>query len=154
MLEGRPELGMVIGACDAMERCAERGGGTRREKGPLDAGAALRHAGPRDADAVAQGVWWAVDSARAAEAALDFPVDATVTNSALNAVRSLAQDRRVSGVQLAALVGADMDLIGFSCGEAKVGTYDGLTRYVFERLTPVHSIALNGARGGTGSGAR
>ena len=136
----------ILDACDAMERCARQGEGTRREQKPLDAAKALREHPPREAPAIAESVWWAIDATRAAEAAQDFPIDATVTNSALNAIRSLSLDRRVLPLQLSILVAGDLDLVRFSCGEARIGRYDGLTNYVFERLTPTHAIDLGEPR--------
>lgn len=129
-------------ACDVIEACAVEGNGVHRYEKELDAAMALRDDCPRDLFPLCHSLWYAVDSARAAQYANDFPIDATVTNSARQAIGALAGDRRIVPLQLTVLTAGDMDLVRFACGEAKIGRYDGLTRYVLDRLAPVHALTL------------
>ena len=130
----------VINACDAIERCAVRGDGVPSEFAVFEKARQLR--GAPQARSLTEAIWWATDAAAAASAANDFPVDATVTNSARNAIASIAEDPRVTPLQLRILMAGDLDLVRFACGEARIGKYDGTTRYVMERLPPVHPITL------------
>lgn len=100
----------------------------------------------RESEAAIEAVRWANDSIGAAQAAHDFPVDATVAASAHRCVEALAVDPRVTRLQLAILMASDIDLIAFACREANVGTYDALTNYVFERLASCHALTLGEPR--------
>ncbi len=136
-------LAQALAVCEAIERCAAAGCGTRDARAAFDAAAALPETPlPATAAAAAHALRWTVDAARAAESALDFPVDDTVTRSALAAMAALAQDPRVSSLQLAVLAAADLDQIRFACGEIRLGRYDGLTDHVLCRLAPVHPLTL------------
>lgn len=130
----------VINACDAIDRCVVRGDGVTSESPVFEKARQLR--GARDARSLTEAIWWATDAAAAASAANDFPIDATVTNSARNAIASIAEDPRVTPLQLRVLMAGDLDLVRFACGEARIGTYDGTTRHVLDRLAPVHPITL------------
>jgi hypothetical protein len=132
----------ILEACGAIEQCAFAGDGLDRAAALLDRAGRLRDGAPGTARFVCESVWWAIDAARAAQAANDFPVDATVTSSARKALGSLAEDPRVSRLQLAILVASDVDQVCFACGEARIGRYDGLTSYVRERLAPVSALTL------------
>jgi len=141
--EADPMRQRIVAACDAIDKCAEHGDGVTRVRSVLDKAAALRDGRTtRLTQAIAQSVWWTIDAARAAEAANDFPIDSTVTHSALSAIRALAEDRRITPLQLSILMAADLDQIRFACGEARIGTYQGLTAHVFGRLAPVHALTL------------
>jgi hypothetical protein len=146
---GDAERALMIRACDGMERCAREGSGTHRMK-PLFAEAMeLRYLGgplARERDSVRHALWWALDAKRAAEMAQDFPMDSTVTRSMHGAVSALAEDRRITRLEITILLAGDFDLVRFACGEAGIGRYDGLTGYVMERLTPVHALTLNPVR--------
>jgi hypothetical protein len=134
---------VVTGACDAIERCAVAGGDTGAVMPVFKRAMALRDSRvPSAVEACAQSIWWAIDAARCAEAAMDFPVDATVTNSARNAMGALAADRRVNSLQLFILAAADLDQIAFACSEVHIGKYDGVTAHVIGRLAPVHPLTL------------
>ena len=140
---------LMIRACEGMELCAREGTGTHRMK-PLFAEAMeLRDAAglqSRERDSVRHALWWAIDATNAAEMAQDFPVDGTVTRSMHTAVAMLAEDRRITRLELTILLAGDFDLVRFACGEARIGRYDGLTEYVMERLTPVHALTLHPVR--------
>lgn len=129
-------------ACGIIEACAIEGNGVHRHEPELDAAMALRDDCPRDLLPLCCSAWWSVDSARAAQSANDFPIDATVANSARQAIAALAQDRRIIPLQLATVFAADFDQVRFACTEARIGRYDGLTRHVLDRLAPVHPLTL------------
>lgn len=97
-------------------------------------------------NSIGECAWYAVDSTRAALAALDFPVDATVTNSAMNAMRALGQSPRLTSLQMAILLASDIDLLAFICKEEKVHQYDAITGKVVSRMTPCHALTLNEPR--------
>ena len=133
----------ALAACDTAEWCAQQGGSTSQVSRELDRAEALRDQPMSGgARAIGESVWWLVDSARAAEAAQDFPIDSTVTNSALKAIESLKADARVNQMQLMMLLASDLDQLRFACGEIATGRYDGLSNHVFGRLAPVHAITL------------
>lgn len=132
----------IMGACDVIEQCARAGEGARKAKKTMTAARQVRDGLTRQAKAVGEALWWAVDAAEAAEAANDFPIDATVTNSARAAIGALATEPRVISLQVTILMAGDIDLVRFSSGEAKIGKYDGLSEYVFERITPVHALTV------------
>jgi hypothetical protein len=113
-----------------------------RHDAALDRAIAMRGRGRSDTWAVREALSWAIDAARAAQAANDFPIDGTVTRSAQTAVASLAADKRFSAMQLAILMASDLDLVRFATSEVRVGKYDGLTKNVLMRLTPLHPLTL------------
>lgn len=77
------ELGDDVAA--AMRRCARQGGGSSQHHGLFLRAMRFRDFAGASARALGETLWFAVDTTRAAEAALDFPVDATVNHSALRA---------------------------------------------------------------------
>lgn len=141
-------------AFDIIESCAVEGNGVHRYEKELDAAMALRDDCPRELFPLCHSMWYAVDSARAAQYANDFPIDATVANSARQAIGALAGDGRIVPLQLTVLAAGDMDLVRFACGEARIGRYDGLTRHVLDRLAPVHALTLVEPRDDTEERAR
>jgi hypothetical protein len=62
------------------------------------------------------------------------------------AIRAVGDDPWVAPVQLAVLLAADIDQIGFACGELRLGEHDPLTQSVFQRLAPVHALTLTRPR--------
>ena len=137
-----PLQSTILDTCDVIEQCAFAGDGLDRAAALLDRAGRLRDGAPATARSVCESLWWTIDAARAAQAAIDFPVDSTVTRSARNALGSLAADPRVSRLQLNILAAADIDQVRFACGEARIGRYDGLSAYVRERLAPVSALTL------------
>jgi hypothetical protein len=144
MLPGAPARirEVVTSACDAVERCAERGESRTPERRAFERAISLRDEHAPGYSAVCVSAWWMVDAARAAEAANDFPIDAVVTSSARGAVAALAQDPRVVALQVTVLFAGDLDLVRFACAECGVGKYSGLTAHVSSRLAPVHALTL------------
>jgi hypothetical protein len=140
----RDEVGR---ACDAMLDCVRQGGLVHRHRALFDRAMALRDAAPlADTAALRNALWWALDATRAADAAQDFPIDATVAQSALNAIRALAADARVTALQLTVLLAGDIDQLRFACDTANVARYGALPDDVFQRLTPVHALTLSEPR--------
>lgn len=130
---------LVERAIAAMHDCAREGGGVHRLRDLIDAARIERLA--EDATAPARGLlWYAIDALRAADAAQDFPVDATVTHSSLRALQALAADPRLVPLQLRVVLAGDLDLLRHACREADVGRYAALPADVFQRLAPVHAL--------------
>lgn len=61
-------------------------------------------------------------------------------------IRAVRNDPWVSSIQVAILLAADIDQIGFACGELRLGEHDPLTQSVFQRLAPVHALTLTRPR--------
>jgi hypothetical protein len=130
---------LVERAIAAMHDCAREGGGVHRLRDLIDAARIERLA--EDATAPARGLlWYAIDALRAADAAQDFPVDATVTHSSLRALQALAADPRLVPLQLRVVLAGDLDLLRHACREADVGRYAALPADVFQRLAPVRAL--------------
>lgn len=130
----------ILDACDAIERCAIVGDGTHREEDTFQRGKGAKV--DRDGRVIIESLRWAIDAAQAAQAANDFPVDATVGRSARIAIATLKDDWRISAMQLTILMASDIDQVRFACGEARIGTYNGLTNHVIGRLAPVRALTL------------
>lgn len=145
--ESDPARNVVENACNAIDWCAEHGGFTSEVKKQLDAGFGLQDTRlARDRRAIAEAIHCAVDACHAAEAAMDFPIDATVTASSRRAMAALAGDPRVTPLQLTILFAADLDQVRFACGEVNIQQYNGVTQHVLGRLAPVHPIDLHEPR--------
>lgn len=145
MLEEAPAASReaVVAACDALAASTRREGATRemeerleRAVAVLDAERSLR------TSALRQAIRLAGDAARAASAAPADGADAGVTDAALDAVRALEEDGRVTPLQLRILLAADVDQLLFACAGAGVGRPDALPDDVLLRLAPVHAITL------------
>jgi hypothetical protein len=137
-------LGIALAACDAIDAVARAGDGWRET---LDAPKRARSL-PRtgDTEAALEAVRWAFDAAGAAQGALDFPVDAVVTNSARRSIDAVMADPRVSALQVMIVLAADIDQVAFACREAHVRTYDGVGAHVLSRLAPCHALTLQEPR--------
>ena len=136
----------IEAACDAIDESARRGALTAAARQASErAESRLEPAAPAS-ESFSEGLRWALDAAAAANDALDFPIDTTVTNSARSAIAAIAADRRVTPMQLTILAAGDIDQVAFACGEVRIGKYDGLTDHVFGRLAPVHALTLTPPR--------
>lgn len=134
----------ALAACDALDGVTRCGDGWRSAQPTIEKVQRLRRT--RETEAAIEGVRWANDSVGAAEGSLDFPVDATVAASARRCFNAIADDWRVTALQLAIVMESDIDLIAFACREANIHTYDALTDHVFERLPPCHALTLSEPR--------
>lgn len=121
----------------AMRRCARLGGDCAAHRDLF-----RRAVNNGQETALTRALRFAVDATRAAESALDFPIEATVTHSALRAIEAIRADTRVLTVQLRILLASDIDQLRFACNELCIGGYDALPEHVFQRLVPVHALTL------------
>lgn len=130
---------LLVG-CDALDRSAEAGARSREDRPVLELAAALQPCVYSHGAATA--MYYAVDSAHAAEDSLDFSAAETAcTGSAGRAIAAASESRGLNPLQVQVLVAADVDLLGFACKEAGVGRYDALGASVMQRLPPVHPPA-------------
>ena len=139
MLTGEDQK-IALDSCDTIEFVAKHGDGWSTDHPAVMATTMIRRT--RGSEATLDALRWAFDSVAAAQAALDFPVDRTVTASANRAIQAVCSDSRVSQLQVSILVAADIDQIAFACKEANISTYDGVSGHVLERLAPCHALTL------------
>lgn len=137
MLTG-PALEAAIASCDAIDHFAQAGDGFRDDH-------PLYRNHPRG-NTPHEALHWAWDSLAAAHSSSDFPIDPTVTASARRAIAAVTQDPRVSAIQVAILLAADIDQTHFACQEASISKYAGLTPHVLARLAPCHPLTLSDPR--------
>lgn len=57
-------------------------------------------------------------------------------------INAVCGDERVSSMQIAIVVAADIDQLTFACEEAGIGQGDGLSAHVLGRLAPCHALHL------------
>jgi hypothetical protein len=127
----------LIAGCDALDRSAEAGSRSREDKRVLDRAAAVQPCIYSHGAATA--MYYAVDSAHAAEDSLDFSAaESACTGSAGRAIAAASESRGLNPLQVQIFVSADLDLLTFTCKEARVGRYDGLGQQVMGRLVPVY----------------
>lgn len=139
--------GALLGACDAADACAAAG--TRRAA----AAAVIQHAtevkGSAAVLAACDMVRWVGDAAHAANDSLDFSAAEGAcygsVRAALDVANSCARLVGMTAIQSAILVASDVDQLLFVCRDLRVGTYDGLSRGVFERLVPVRAPEVHTA---------
>lgn len=136
-----PVIARLRAALGTVEQCCWAGEVDRAAERALQRGMALRQRGDAASRTLREAVYWVIDACRAAQAAQDFPVDALITNSAANAVLTLANDARFGRVQVLAVTGAEIDLIGFAAREAGQQTYNAVPAQVRGRLLPLHPLA-------------
>lgn len=102
--------------CDAIESIAKRGDGWRSDLPAVSLLAKVRST--RENEAALEAVRWAFDSIAAAQGALDFPVDATVTATARRCINAVCDDPRISCLQVMILVESDIDQVDFACNSS------------------------------------
>ena len=149
---GDSERELIESVFVAGDQCIREGQGTGRHKALFRRAMDLRDKSDklrRQRESVRGGLWFAIDSLNAAEAANDFPIDATVTASARKAIAAIGQDREFNQVQIAILLASDVDQMLFACGEVDqlpskniAARYAGLGDHVFGRLAPVHALTV------------
>lgn len=61
-------------------------------------------------------------------------------------IRAVRDDPWVAPIQVAILMAADIDQIGFACSDLRLNEHDPLTASVFQRLAPVHALTLTKPR--------
>jgi hypothetical protein len=130
------ERAAMIRICDKLDGLCRDGGASMQNVSPLyDLAGKFRGGAAGEA---AEAVYWALDATASAEAANDFPVDATCISDTENAMAAASRSHGLSPLQVRLYAAADLDSLRFSCGEAHVGFYDALGSYVMERIAPVY----------------
>ena len=130
------ERAMMIEVCDKLDALCRDGGASMKKMQPLyDRANGFRGAAAGEA---AEALYWAVDATASAEAANDFPVDATCIRDAQNAMAAASRSQGLSPLQVRVYAAADLDTLRFACAEAPVQFYDALGPYVMERIAPVY----------------
>lgn len=130
---------VLIPACDAMDRCAERGEYLADQR-PIIAHAANYQ--PTSAThAVSTALYYAADAAHAAHDSLDFSAaESACESSVAKALAAAAQSPGMSALQAATYVAADLDLLRFNCETFAIRRYHGVGAEVMQRLHPVHPL--------------
>jgi len=130
------ERDVLVGICDKLDGYCRDGGATMKKMRALyDLAGKFRGAAAGEA---AEAVYWAIDAAASAEAANDFPVDATCMRDTEKAMAAASSSHGLSPLQVRLYAASDLDSLRFSCAEAPVGFYDALGPYVMERIAPVY----------------
>jgi hypothetical protein len=127
----------MIRICDTLDNLCRDGGASMKNVQPLYDRADRFRSGA--AGEAAEAVYWAVDAAASAEAANDFPVDATWIRDTEAAMAAASRSHGLSPLQVRLYAASDLDSLRFSCGEAHVRFYDALGSYVMERIAPVYA---------------
>lgn len=126
----------MLGVCDALDEIAMSGNCSEKELSAQ--GAVIDRVRGGDAGEAAEALYWAWDCAGAAQAASDFPVDATCIRDAENAMAAASRAHGLSPLQVRLFAAADLDQLRFACAEAHVGFYDALGPSVMGRMAPVY----------------
>lgn len=151
MLEGKErEAGLAL--CDLVEQIVQRRASWKASAAQIRAVERIRRT--RTNTAALEAARWAFDAAGAAQASLDFPLDDGVATSARRCLAAIESDRRVSAVQVAIVLAADVDQVAFACSEVGVGMYDGVPPHVMGRLAPCHPLTLTEPRRSAAEEAR
>lgn len=130
------ERAAMLEICDKLDALCRDGGASMKKMQPLyDRANGFRSAAAGEA---AEALYWAVDATASAEAANDFPVDATCVRDAQNAMAAASRSNGLSPLQVRVYAAADLDALRFACGEAGIRFYDALGSYVMERIAPVY----------------
>lgn len=137
-----PPLNTLLARChDAIGDCARAGSLVARHTALFDSGVAQRYAEAESGPATLRhALYYAIDATRAADAAQDFPIDATVAHSARHSLAALAAEPRFIALQLGILLAADIDLLRFHCREAGIGRYDALGAAALQRLPALRAL--------------
>jgi hypothetical protein len=147
--EGAPRRKMLDKALDWMDECCARGEHATVQENRWRSVVAAYADGtfPVDQQPLAEAAFYAVDACRAAIASYDFPVDATVTQSARKCLASLQSNPRLLPIQILTIFASDVDQLCFACDESKLAhAYATLPPLVFQRLAPVHAFTLTEPR--------
>lgn len=121
--------------CDRVDALCRDGGASMKKMKPLYDAVWKFRGGP--AGEAAEALYWAVDATASAEAANDFPVDATCIRDAENALSSASRAVGLSPLQVRLFAAADLDQLRFACDEGNIGFYDVLGSHVIGRMAPV-----------------
>lgn len=126
----------MLSVCDVLDRFCRDGGASMEKVKPLyDRTYEFRGGAAGEA---AEALYWAVDAVASADAANDFPIDATCIRDAENALASASRAEGLSPLQVRTYAASDLDQLRFACGEAGIGFYDALGGHVMGRMAPVY----------------
>lgn len=140
---------LALAVCDALDAACRRGDGWKSAEAAHERAGAI--ASNRQTSSTIECLRMAVDSCGAAQASLDFPIDAPVAASAERAIEAIARDARIGPIQIHIAFAADVDLLAFACEEARINKYDGLAPTprpphpavdATQRLASVHAFTL------------
>jgi hypothetical protein len=130
------ELEIRLRGCDLVDEAARQGG--LGERLPLMK-AAVNHPGSAAGEPLRQALFWAVDAADAANSTGDFTAaERACVNSSGQAVAHAMAVPTMTPLQVRICLAGDFEQVRHACREGRVGRYDGLGTYVFERLAPVY----------------
>lgn len=130
------ELATCLEGCDLLDQVAFDG--RLNDRLPAMKRAAKASGIPAAAE-LREALAWAVDSADAAESSGDFfAAERACTNSFNQAIAHASHVPTMTPLQVRVYLAGDFEQIRFACKEGRVGRYDGLGKYVFERLAPVY----------------
>lgn len=127
----------LLEGCDGLDRCAEAGTIVDEERRAL--GRVKSFQPNVYTYAAAMAVQYAVSSAESAVAAMDIaPADELCSVSVGECLACAAKSSGLNPLQVVILARSDIDQLGFTCKEARIGRYNGLGRDMLLRLTPLH----------------
>lgn len=127
----------MLDGCDAIDRCCVRAGRTAEDIAAIER--AVKGRIPRAAEHAALAVYFAGDSAHAAESSSDFyAAEAACGQSAAKAMDASGRSPGLNPVQARIMSASDYDTLRFACAEAGLSRYSGLGKDVPLRMAPVH----------------
>ena len=134
------ERAAVLAGCEALDRCCQAGERLQGELAAIERARDLRASGA--ARVAAEVFRSAADAAHAAQDSLDLSAaEAACEGSVGRAIAAAGTAAGLNALQARILAASDVDVLGFNCGEFRVGRHDGVGREVMERLHPVHPPA-------------
>lgn len=128
----------LLEGCDAIERCAVAGEWIKAERQAIERAMELHPSGA--AGAVGMALYYAADAAHAAHDSLDFSAaQSACVSSARKSMQASMGASGVNPLQVMTFMAADLETVRFACKEGGVRTYDGVGKYVMERICPVYA---------------
>lgn len=128
----------LLEGCDAIERCAVAGEWIKEERPAIQRAMDLQPSGA--ASAVGMALYYAADAAHAAHDSLDFSAaQSACVSSAWKSMQAAMGGAGLNPLQVMTYMAADLETVRFACKEGNVRTYDGVGKYVMERICPVYA---------------
>ncbi len=130
------EISIRVRACDLMEEAARIGSSHRTFP---EMKKCVNYDGVPAGIPLSNVLFWAVDTAHAAESTGDFAAAETaLINSGRQAFEYAKAIPTMTPLQVAVCLAGDLDQVRFACKECGIARYDPLGKDVFERLAPVY----------------
>ncbi len=130
------EIAIRLRACDLMEESARLGSSHRIFP---EMKKSVNYDGVPAGIPLSNVLFWAVDTAHAAESTGDFAAAETaLINSGRQTFEYAKAIPTMNPLQVAVCLAGDLDQLRFACKECSIGRYDPLSKDVFERLAPVY----------------